>query len=169
MRSPVIGRRAFLRVCGVLGASALAAACAPAEATLAPETVAEPTAAEAAPTAAEAAPTTAPASKYQEAPMLAAKVEAGELPSVDERLPVEPLVVGPGLLIAEEDLDWEPGTFGGTLRFVHAGVDWNPDIFIMDNENLLAAPGIGLDGLYPNLVQSYQVSEDNTEFTFTLR
>ena len=32
---------------------------------------------------------------YQEAPMLAAMVEAGELPPVEERLPSNPLVVEP--------------------------------------------------------------------------
>lgn len=170
MKSLVVGRRAFLRMCGLISAGVMAAACTtPTQPTSAPEKEAEPTAAEAKESSSESAATAAPASKYQEAPMLAQMVEAGDLPPIEERLPVEPLVVGPGLLISEENLDWEPGTYGGALRFVHAGVDWNPDIFIMDNENLLAAPGIGLDGLYPNLVQSYDVSDDNTEFTFTLR
>ena len=35
--------------------------------------------------------------RYQESPMLRERVEAGELPPVEERLPDEPLVVeGPG-------------------------------------------------------------------------
>ena len=38
--------------------------------------------------------TAVPAAPYQEAPQLAARVAAGELPPVEERLPEEPLVVG---------------------------------------------------------------------------
>ena len=34
-------------------------------------------------------------SKYRESPVLKARVEAGELPPVEERLPKEPLVVQP--------------------------------------------------------------------------
>ena len=49
--------------------------------------------------------------KYGEAPMLAALVAAGELPPVDERLPVNPSVRTP--------LE-EVGTYGGTVRvFAH--------------------------------------------------
>ena len=39
-----------------------------------------------------------------EAPMLAAKVAAGELPPLEERLPKTPRVVGPGTLMVEENL-----------------------------------------------------------------
>ncbi len=45
--------------------------------------------------------------EFKEAPMLAEKVAAGELPPVTERLPAEPLVVTP--------LE-STGTYGGTLR-----------------------------------------------------
>jgi peptide/nickel transport system substrate-binding protein len=129
-----------------------------------------------APAAAE--PTAAPATDepaveapaYSESPILAEKVKAGTLPPLDERLPEMPFVVGPGSLIVETDLpDWQPGKYGGTLRFAHSSVNWNPDIFIMINENLLCAPGIGLDGLEPCIVQDYLVEGDNTVFTFTLR
>ncbi|HSJ59119.1 MAG TPA: hypothetical protein VLC95_18160, partial [Anaerolineae bacterium] len=60
-----------------------------AESTVPPEatTAAEPTTATEATTAPEP-----PASEYNEAPMLAELVAAGELPPVDERLPEEPLV-----------------------------------------------------------------------------
>ena len=37
---------------------------------------------------------------YGEAPMLAALVEAGELPPVEERLPAEPLVITPTIASA---------------------------------------------------------------------
>ena len=49
------------------------------------------------------------AQMYNEAPMLAAMVKAGELPPVDERLPSNPLVVEPFDSI---------GTYGGTVRMM---------------------------------------------------
>jgi len=144
-------------------APAAAAPAAEAPATEAP--AAEAPAAEAPAAEAPAAP-----SAYKESPVLAEKVKAGELPPVEERLPDQPFVVGPGVLITEEDLpDWQVGKYGGTLRFAHAVANWNPDIFIMANENLLCAPGIGLEGLRPCIVQSYEVSDDNQTFTFTIR
>jgi len=107
---------------------------------------------------------------YSEAPELAEMVAAGDLPPLEERLAEQPFVVGPGVLINESDLpDWQPGVYGGVLRFAHSVANWNPDIFIMLNENLLCAPGIGLEGLQPCVVQDYTVEDDNKVFTFTIR
>ncbi len=64
-------------------------------------------------------PATAAGSAYTESPMLAARVAAGELPPVEERLPDVPFVVGPGVLISEEHLEWQPGRYGGDLRSPH--------------------------------------------------
>ena len=36
-------------------------------------------------------------------------------------------------------------------------------------ENVLAAPGIGITGIYGNVVESYEVNDDNTVFSFNLR
>lgn len=106
----------------------------------------------------------------QEAPMLAELVAAGELPPLEERLPQEPFVVGPGVIVSEENLpDWTPGLYGGTINMAHGDADWNPDIFIMLNEHLLMAPGIGVEGIRPNVVKDFEVNDDNTEFTFYLR
>ncbi len=141
----------------------LLAACAPGaapEPTAAPEEAAPPEKAE------EAAPPT----KYQEAPMLAELVKAGKLPPVDERLPEEPFVVGPGVLISEEDLpDWTPGQYGGTLRSAHSVANWAPDVFVMMNEPLLSAPGIGVQGIRGNVLKDFEVNDDHTEFTFYMR
>ena len=135
----------------------------PAELTKAPE----PTAAAEPTKAAEAAPA---AMKYSESPMLTELVKAGKLPPLEERLPKEPLVVKPGSLIVEADLpNWTPGKYGGTLRSAHSVPNWAPDIFMAQIENLLAAPGIGIIGLQPNLVQDYKVSDDNKTFTFFMR
>jgi peptide/nickel transport system substrate-binding protein len=146
------------------------------EATTAPATTSAPTAttasaATSAPTATTApAATSAPAAKYSQSPMLDALVKAGTLPAVENRLPVDPFVVGPGTLISKTDLpDWQPGVFGGTLRFAHAAANWNPDIFIMLNENLLCAPGIDLVDMQGCIVKDYKADTDNKVFTFTLR
>ena len=53
---------------------------------------------------------------YIEPPFLADRVAAGELPPIDERLPVEPFVVGPGVLLQEEYMTWEDGQYGGDIN-----------------------------------------------------
>jgi hypothetical protein len=53
--------------------------------------------------------------QFHEAPALAALVKQGKLPSVEQRLPAEPLVLKP--LRAT-------GTYGGTWRHVAARVSW---------------------------------------------
>jgi peptide/nickel transport system substrate-binding protein len=108
--------------------------------------------------------------KYREAPMLAELVKQGKLPRVEERLPEKPFVVGPGVLISKRDLpDWRVGKYGGTLRNVHTVADWAPDVFCMNNEPLLIAPGIGTSGIKGNIVESFEVRDNNRVFTFRLR
>lgn len=130
----------------------------------------EPAPAAAAPAESAAADSAPAAATAKEAPMLAELVAAGQLPPLEERLPQEPFVVGPGVIVSEADLpDWTPGRYGGTLNMAHGDADWNPDIFIMLNEQLLMAPGIGVEGIRPNIVKAFEVSDDNTTFTFHLR
>ena len=50
---------------------------------------------------------------YGEAPMLAALVEAGELPPVEERLPAEPLVITPVERIGDYGGQWRSAMVGG--------------------------------------------------------
>lgn len=109
------------------------------------------------------------AGQYNESPMLKELVEAGKLPPVDQRLPEEPFVVGPGVLASEDQVDWEVGVYGGPFRQAHHTPDLDFDVYIMGTEPLLRGQGTGVIGLQGNLVSEYQVSEDNTEFTFTLR
>ena len=107
--------------------------------------------------------------KYNEAPMLASLVKSGKLPSIEQRLPEKPFVVSPGVLISKKDLpDWKVGKYGGTIRTVHSVADWAPDVFVMTNEPLLSAPGIGTQGIKGNIVESFDVKE-NRIFTFKLR
>ena len=112
----------------------------------------------------------APESKYSQSPYLDEEVAAGELPPVEERLPTNPLVVVAGVISEVNDLpDLEIGEYGGVMRFAHPGPDMNPDVAIMLIENVLAAPGIGITGIYGNVVESYEVNDDNTVFSFNLR
>ncbi|HRW05464.1 MAG TPA: ABC transporter substrate-binding protein [Caldilineaceae bacterium] len=107
-----------------------------------------------------------------EAPMLAAKVAAGELPPLEERLPKTPRVVGPGTLMVEEHLpDWTPGQYldGSVIRTAHSVADWAPDVFVMLNEPALSAPDLGVQGIEGNVLESFEVSDDNTVFTFHMR
>jgi peptide/nickel transport system substrate-binding protein len=108
-------------------------------------------------------------SSYQEAPMLTALVEAGELPPVDERLPEVVFTVGQGVLIVDEDMpNWQSGEYGGELQMAHRG-DFPPDVFIGSNEGYLAGAGIGVTGLQGNVFESFEVNDDATVFTFKLR
>ena len=122
--------------------------------------------------AAAAAPTTAPAatSKYSEAPMLVDLEKSGKLPPLEERLPADVFVVGPGTYLTKEQLpDWQPGVYGGTLRAAHAVANWAPDIFVAMNEPLLLAPKIGVQGIVGNVVKDYKVENNNQDFTFFMR
>ena len=70
-----------------------------------------------------AAKPAAPAAKYKEAPVLAALVKAGKLPTVDKRLPDSPLVV-PGDEIGQYGGVWRrgfvgPSDFNGVNRVIY--------------------------------------------------
>ncbi|MGI6238439.1 MAG: ABC transporter substrate-binding protein [Christensenellales bacterium] len=104
---------------------------------------------------------------YSEAPMLAARVESGDLPPVEERLPVNPRTADNDF--NAEELAFEIGTYGGTLRMVFAQVNWNPDVFVGMTENLLSMQSMNSEVIEPNLVEAYEISDDLTTYTFTLR
>ena len=97
-----ISRREFIRVSAVTAAGAVAVACG---ASGEPEPMEEAPADAPAAESSDSAPAT-PASQYSEAPMLAEMVAAGDLPPVDERLPVDPMVMP----VADTT-----GNYGGTL------------------------------------------------------
>src|SRR5215213_2595636 len=99
-----LSRRRFLRLSAVSVASILTACGGPVTPTAVPTTNGA-TAVPPTTGAATAAPATAvPAAQFKEAPMLAALVQAGKLPPVDERLPKTPLVV---------PVTEQIGTYGG--------------------------------------------------------
>ena len=98
---------------------------------------------------------------YQEAPMLAERVAAGDLPPVDERLPAEPEVVTPLEAI---------GSYGGTLHRVLIGSsgDHNTILRIVAPQSLVRWNS-DYSGVVPNLATSWEISEDAREYTFRLR
>ncbi len=103
---------------------------------------------------------------YAQAPMFDALVESGELPPVEERLPENPRLIHEFL---DEYLDPEIGNYGGTLRFVTSSVNWDADVFIGNEESILTMQSTTSDQVDANIVESYEVNEDNTVFTFKLR
>ncbi len=103
---------------------------------------------------------------YTQAPMFDAAVEAGELPPVEERLPENPRVAKE---ILDEYLDMEIGNYGGTLRLTTSVVNWDADGFIGQNEALLTMESANSAVITPNVVENFEISEDNKVFTFTLR
>lgn len=86
-------------------------------------------------------------------------VAAGELPVLEERLPVNPKVLEPLESI---------GQYGGTMRHPLLG-SWSSRLYsFMGNENLVIwTPQ--WDDIVPNVAQSWEVNEDSSEFIFHLR
>lgn len=126
-----------------------------------------PAAEEAAPAQEAAAATTD--GTYTESPMLAARVAAGDLPPIEERLPLEPYVVDQDDLIV--GLDLEIGQHGGVIRLPSDSPNGDPHIYIAMNEPLIWAPGafeydMGFQG---NVARDFEVNEDDTVFTIYLR
>ncbi len=111
--------------------------------------------------------TSAVAVKYSQSPMLDTKVAMGELPPVEERLPEEPFVVGPDILVPQEYLDFQVGNYGGTFRLTH--ITWLNEALFMLEPVLRPNNPIGSKGARPAIVSDFKVNDDNKEFTFTIR
>ena len=103
---------------------------------------------------------------YSQAPMLDALVESGALAPVEERLPETPKLAHE---ILDEYLDMEPGKYGGTVRLASITPNWDGDAFIGMNEGLLSMSSTNSGEILPNVVESYEVNEDSSAFTFKLR
>ncbi len=96
---------------------------------------------------------------FSEAPMLRTMVAAGELPPLEERLPVDPLVIKP----AEEI-----GQYGGTMRQINEGL--NESNFSCNyGFQFLVNYSPDMSRLYPNVLKGWEASEDAKKFTLYLR
>ncbi|MBN2308997.1 MAG: ABC transporter substrate-binding protein [Candidatus Hydrogenedentes bacterium] len=99
------------------------------------------------------------AETFHEAPMLAEKVAAGELPPVEERLPADPLVVEPVERI---------GTYGGTWRRLALG---GADVQLtarMGYDPLVRWDRTG-QGVAPGLAASWDILDEGRTYVFRLR
>ncbi len=99
------------------------------------------------------------AAKYNEAPMLRAKVAAGELPPVEERLPEEPVVVQ----VVEEI-----GQYGGTINVVTTGVEDAQDGYMMTGLDSILRVAPDGKTIVPNLAKSWEFSEGGKALTLHL-
>lgn len=104
--------------------------------------------------------------EYKQSPYLDAKVASGDLAPVAERLPKVTKLPDE---VLPEFLDYQIGKHGGTMRFITAVVNWDADVFVMNNEALLTMESANSDVITPNIVESYEVNDAQTEFTFKLR
>ena len=87
-------------------------------------------------------------------------VAAGDLPPVEERLPLSPYVVDTDSLV----VGFEPdiGVYGGMMRLPQEGPGGDPHIYIGMNEPLIWAPGaFEYDlGIHGNVAQDWEVNAD---------
>lgn len=106
-----------------------------------------------------ALPISAYAATFNQAPPLDDLVEQGKLPPVEQRLPVNPLIVKPFESIGE---------YGGTLNLLSQTKDTGHNVRILGYENLFS-----FDSRYtkviPHLAVSFSANKANTEFTIKLR
>lgn len=99
----------------------------------------------------------------QEAPMLTALVEAGTLPALDERMPVEA-----DRFVETVDATGKTlsiGTYGGTINMVNGGGSWDLSRPILESIIHYNTDG----SYYPNVIKDYEHNDDYTEWTFYLR
>ena len=97
---------------------------------------------------------------FKEAPLLAARVQAGELPPVDQRLPDEPVVVIPFA---------ELGKYGGSLTIPSmSAASWWPASQATP-EYPMTRDMRWPDTLLPGMAEAWGMSEDGKTFTLTFR
>ena len=105
---------------------------------------------------------------FNEAPMLKARVAAGELPPVEKRLPSNPIVMEP----------WEEiGRYGGTVRYFGTAVGYCHYLRHMSDATVVelgpssayhrySGPG---GPILPGVFEAWKMSKDGKTFTFHIR
>ncbi|MFZ0543913.1 MAG: twin-arginine translocation signal domain-containing protein, partial [Candidatus Promineifilaceae bacterium] len=99
---------------------------------------------------------------YGEAPMLADLVASGDLPKVEDRLPVNPRVITPYE---------EVGEYGGVWRRAFKGLSdrWGPTKLNEEMAIEWDAPDPDTTNLVANYISEWSQNDDATSFTFKLR
>ena len=100
---------------------------------------------------------------FSEAPMLADLVQAGSLPAVEDRLPVEDDV-----FVDQTDAlgnTLEIGTYGGVINLLGAGGSWGLSRPVL--EGIIRYNNDGT--YYANVIKSFEHNDDYTVWTFNLR
>ena len=95
---------------------------------------------------------------YNEAPMLAERVQAGQLPPLAERLPAEPLVVTPKAV----------GTYGGTMFGAAMAPETTSDLQVGMVTGLFRFSN-DLSEAYPEIASGYEFNADYTSCQITLK
>jgi peptide/nickel transport system substrate-binding protein len=98
--------------------------------------------------------------KFSEAPMLTEMVRAGKLPTVENRLPTDPLVIAPYEAM---------GKYGGTIRVAWRGPGDYGDMYRGGMFSFLFRMDPGLGKILPLIAQGYQLSSDGKQLTIFLR
>ena len=189
MAMGTVKRRQFLSLSAALAAGAAITACGGASPTTAPASTAPSAVASAAASSAaasvrpSAAGSSAPSAaatlavgggnstpvaqssasgNFKEAPMLADRVKAGQLPPVAQRLPANPRVIKP--------LD-EVGTYGGTWRGAYRGLSDRVGPTKQLEENFIEwdAPDPNTIRVISNVPEKWEQNADASEYTFYLR
>ena len=102
-------------------------------------------------------------SEFAEAPMLAEKVAAGELPALADRLPSRES------LLVIQPLD-EIGKYGGTWRRGFTGpADGQNGHRVAGGDRLVHWDAVRFPEVVPNLAKGWEFNEDQTELTLFLR
>ena len=101
----------------------------------------------------------------RQAPEFQEMEKAGTLPPVEDRLPLEPLVISP---------IEEIGEYGGTLHTVTIRVEgYGDDTITMGCDGLLITTkeikGLPPRGVAPNIVKNWEFSEEGKKFTLYMR
>ena len=96
---------------------------------------------------------------YSESPDLAEKVASGELPSVCDRLPSEPVVIS---------TLGDTGEYGGIVRRFYLGQGDGCSFFRLSRASLVRFSQDGFS-LLPSVARDWEMSEDGKEWTFYLR
>ncbi len=97
---------------------------------------------------------------YSERPEFAARVAAGTLPPVAERLPTNPLVVLPYV---------DCGKYGGTLRGLARAYESGTSEILAWRQVNLVRYSDNMETVVPNVASGWEWNDDFTEITLTLR